>query len=756
MQHRIQVVIAVALGLLLAAGFWGCDRLKGDPNPNQIPEVFLVNVPLDSSTFNYAPVLHWTGHDPDGVIAYYQYRYRGDTTDAAIAAYTAWIQGDAMALTRYCEDHPQAPWEAPTESTEDTIYLKRNETDTLTQTVFMVRCVDDLGGTSLVKGRLFSRTNLAPNAPKIRWTRDTELDPELGYQVEYTVPDTLLWGERTLTYPGIGFLWQGTDPDSRALNIITLRFSYLLVNETTGDTLPYPMRDDSNRVIAFRMGWSDTTTTTQVTFSSENVTLARQYYGAGWDFELDGSYRLMVEVFDDGFTKSDTMAVARFTAVKPVWNDPDLGKQLLMVDWNKIPDAADIRFGLRDEQEILDFYHSTLPEGFALAENMRLAFYNYPGGIEDPFVFDADQVQWYEDKNICEVGRVPYDLIRRFKWIWVVCDNPPRNPCSEPSVIYNRLKVFQEYMNSGGQVMITGRGLFNKVLSLSASGQISVADKAGYYLANYHNLTTIQPKIGQTAADADFRGATTTANMLAPMWMDSTVVHNLNFRNNFFWDLPEVDYFGRTSSSGSFDFAETIFNYYSGTADAPYEAENVDCEVYQSTPSIAYLKPGGNHDRILAVHRVFNVTRNVYGEFMDVDRDPVTQAWRIIVSTPAAAGAWTTADVLEVDYTYIPVNISHDQPVGAVFIKIEGTVEFIEGRVYFSGVMRYRSGLVTFPLSFTKNDEEVAVQIPYGPVIYDKPMSFFIARSLLFFNESRRVGVQFSRSEPWRPLSMSR
>ncbi|MDD5087952.1 MAG: hypothetical protein PHI18_04020, partial [bacterium] len=82
--------------------------------------------------------------------------------------------------------------------------------------------------------------------------------------------------------------------------------------------------------------------------------------------------------------------------------------------------------------------------------------------------------------------------------------------------------------------------------------------------------------------------------------------------------------------------------------------------------------------------------------------------------------------------------------------------EIINGRVYFSGIMRYRTCLITFPLSFSKNDEVVPVQLPYGPVIEAKPMSFTIARALLFFNEPGRVNVEYSRSEPWRPLSMSR
>jgi len=279
-----------------------------------MPEVYLVNVPFDSSTFNYAPVVHWTGFDPDGQVTNFQYRYQGDTTAAALNAYAAWIAGNERALTDYCNALPETYWESPTESTEDTIYLRRNGADSLTQTVFMIRCFDDLAQPSLVKGRLFSRSNLAPYAPLIRWSLDAAQDNPLGFRNTYEVPDTLFWGDTlTLTYPGIGFLWQGRDPDSRELNIITLRFSYLLVNEA-GDTLPYPIMD-STRLMGYRMGWSDTTTATQITFSMASIDTNWYRDHTGRSFQFDSKFTLMVEVFDDGFTKSDTMAVATFTAV---------------------------------------------------------------------------------------------------------------------------------------------------------------------------------------------------------------------------------------------------------------------------------------------------------------------------------------------------------------------------------------------------------------------------------------------------------
>ena len=37
--------------------------------------------------FNYAPVVRWTGYDPDGMIQAYQ--YHDDSTQAAVDAYNA-------------------------------------------------------------------------------------------------------------------------------------------------------------------------------------------------------------------------------------------------------------------------------------------------------------------------------------------------------------------------------------------------------------------------------------------------------------------------------------------------------------------------------------------------------------------------------------------------------------------------------------------------------------------------------------------
>jgi hypothetical protein len=151
-----------------------------------------------------------------------------------------------------------------------------------------------------------------------------------------------------------------------------------------------------------------------------------------------------------------------------------------------------------------------------------------------------------------------------------------------------------------------------------------------------------------------------------------------------------------------------------------------------STPSQATLKPLQESKPILRVSRVYNVTRQVPGEVIRWWQ-PTSDQWRILVSTPASAGAWVTADVLEVDYTYIPIEVSHEEPVSTNFNRIEGviTVDYTNGSYIFEGHTRFRAALITFPLSFIKNDYTMPVfPIPgqYSPV------AKFLAAEILFFN----------------------
>lgn len=740
MFQRKSIFLIAALTVVTAAVFWGCDRLTGDPDANQLPEVFFVNVPLDSTVFNYAPVVRWIGHDSDGMITSYQ--YHDDSTIAAVEAYEA---GDD-ALRAYINGLPASAWKT-TYSTSDTIYLRRTETDSITQHVFMVRAVDDQGGISPVKVRTFFRTNLPPYAPRLRWSLDVSLDVPQGFRTNYTVPDTLFWGDTlTSTYGGIGFIWQGSDPDSRELNIIPLTFSWLLVNESTGDTVPYPIRDDSNRVIGYGTGWSPWRSTTQATFSAANALVPRP------GFVLDGNYRFRLRVRDDGLTEADTVAVATFTAIRPRFEN-----QLLIVDWNKTPTSSDLQFGLTDDAAIMDFYRGVVPEAFQVGEVIRQAAYNNPDFpqtyIPDPFVYNADQVQWFSDKQINLTGRIPYDHIGRFKWVWIINDNPPINP-PPPDAVRGRLKVLQDYLNVGGQAMISGRRLFHGSFNMAQCGPVAPSPQnySDIYFSRYQNLTTICSKTRFNPADptipADFGGATTTDPFLPDLEMDTVKVRSLNFRNNRYSCLPEIDYFGRSGGISGSDYSQTLYNYSSCTANLSYEATNIDCEVASSTPSQAFLLPARGHTRVLDASRVYNVTKGVAGEYINVRREPLPSGalgnWQIIVSTPADAGAWTTDDVLEVDYTYIPIDPADDQPVAVNYFRMQGllTVDFNTGEFVYEAKIRFRTSLFVFPFYFLKNDP---IDVPFFPGLQATPVAQILGVQLIYFNAPRTIREEFSR-----------
>jgi len=696
MLNAKRALLIAVLITALAGVYWGCSRLTGDNDENQVPVVFFVNVPLDSTVFNYAPVVHWTGHDPDGIVVAYQ--YHDDSTRAAVEAYRA---GDA-ALSQYIASLPENAW-ISTYATSDTIYLRRTEADSVTEHVFMIRCVDNLNGVSPVKVRTYFRTNLPPNAPRLRWALDVaRSDGEQGYLVDYSIPDTLFWGDTTtLTYPGIGFLWQGSDPDSRELNIIPLTFSYLLVNVSTGDTFPYAVYDDSNRVVGYGVGWSPWTDEAQVTFSASTALIPQP------NFPLDGQYEFFLRVRDDGLTGSDTVAHATFTAVYARFE-----RELLILDWNKHPAGPqDTRLGLRDDQEIIQFYQSVIPEGIALAEQFRQLF---RPDMTEPIDLDT---AWYADKDMANAnGHVPYDLIRHFNAVLITAENPPITPPAT-ALMRDRIKVLQDYMDVGGQVILVGRRLFQGYFNLSGAYalQPSAQNISDTYFSRYHHLSTIGGKSPYAPTDPapDFEGVNTTEALLPNLRVDTTIAMALNWRNNHFPCLPDVDYFGRTTTQSGYDYSATLYTYSSATVNQSYNVYNEDCEVISSTPSRAYLVPRDtSHSRVLDVTRVYNVTRAVYGQFEYLDRAPSGRPI-IVVSTPADAGAWNdTLDVLEVDYLYIPVSTSHNQPVANVYARIQGQVEidFNTGRYLFTGVMRFRSILFTFPLSFMNNDP---IPIPF-------------------------------------------
>jgi hypothetical protein len=330
---------------------------------------------------------------------------------------------------------------------------------------------------------------------------------------------------------------------------------------------------------------------------------------------------------------------------------------------------------------------------------------------------------------------IPYSLIHQFKWIWIIDDDNVNT--SDYVGIAARQAIYSDYLDVGGQIMISGRRVFN--------GSWGMAGELGThaFFTPYFGLSNIHASLSFTSALADFGGASSSRPVFPPLVIDSTVMQDLRFGTSVEACLPEIDYFGR-SGIGANSFSETFYNYVSCTADTSVispHVSNVDCDVYESrsNPSQAVLIPA--HDRIINVTRVYNVTKDVFGEFMYIESEADPDSlhhWLIVISTPADAGMWTTDDLLEVDYTYIPIAPSHDNPVASFFGRFDGqtTIDQATGEIRWQGVTLFRTSLYSFPFSFL-DTTPVDIFVPGYSMITVNPVAMVICNQIVGFNQTR-------------------
>ncbi len=791
MITKLGLLLAIA-GLMVATS--SCDRTTGSEDANQSPTVNFVNTPQDSTEFSFAPIVYWIGYDADGLISGYE--FHDDTSTAAREAY----QNNTLAA--YVATLGPEDW-VYTTRTQETIYLGTQVGDT-TDHIFFVRAIDNRGARSKnedVRARVFFRTNQAPFAPRLKWAlADTE------YVREMHIPDTLFLGDTTtIVYPGIEILWQGSDPDDKDLVVIPLEFRWVLVRvrdfdgNALSDTIRHPILDDSNHVVGYEGGWSDWTDLNSVIF----------YAGYNPDTLETGDYEFTLQVRDDGLTPAELPATLTFTAIRPTFE-----KQLLVIDENKTPSQVERdRNGARSDLGIMAFYHDVLPDAFNTAEELRIL-----QGLQEliPYslAWDPSTVDFVRIGDTNPAGaRVAYREIHRYKWVWVINDD---NPDPGFATVEDRQDVLARYMDVGGQVMISGRRVFNGGHAMNGCGTVASGDANGAFFARYFNLFTFCAKGRYTASEGtpDFKGATTPDPFLPDLKLDSALCRDsLQWgTNRRFSRLPEIDYFSRVQTQSGFDFSQSLYNYESASVEtvvvrdnvgcdvisstettvsvAPpenyrqylnavrvfnftrgcnaeytgngfesgrtvllcslpggcgswsasdslqvdysffaYERKFVDCDIYTSTPSRAHLELLDGDSTALSASRIYNRTRNCYGEFLQTQQD--FSRWLIIVSTPESQGRWQDDDTLEVDYTYIPVSHNHNRPVAVVFQKQEGSFvgdEFGGFRITLQA--RFRSALFTFPFSFM---DTTPVDIPFlGP---KNPIAVVIANEILFFNQ---------------------
>ncbi len=687
MRNIYRIALLGALLALTAGWHIGCDRMKGRPDANQRPNVEFVNIPPDSSLFNYAPIVVWYGNDPDGLVEYFS--WYDDTTQAALQAY------DDDNLASYVGSIPEDAW-VDTVATSQKIYLLTEAGDT-TQHIFFIRCTDNEGAKSEIKARSFFRSNEAPNRPTVSvlpvddFFEGIDMIEDIGYQdtlatLNVGYQDTLLMGDAlTQTYAGMQILWTGDDPDDRALSIIPLEFSYLIVDEF-GENVPFS--GDTVR----ENGWSHwSPSQTKVLYGLET-----------------GTYTFYILSRDDGLTECAEPAWVKFHCFKPSFK-----YRLLLVDENR-PISGPADFGAVDPDTIMEFHRENLREAWLLMQQLVYPDCTFAG-------FGLDIFEW-ENRDLNEGKSIPYELIQNFQLVWIVDDDRPN--LGNWDGVLARQQVMADYLDVGGQIMITGRRIFCGSYMICGHPSNFGSKDNEQFFRQYFNVSEAFGN-SWSASDEDnidFGGATGAYQEVPDLEVDTVKVYELRFGSRRYTCLPDIDWVGRNRET------TTLYYYRSCSADRSYDAYDVDCKVTDSSPYYCKLLPQG-YDRLLSVSRIYNKSRSdsvgydVYGEFMYFADENTA----FLVSTPAAAGAWVDDDTLEVDFTYIPISNNHLKPVATQYVNFQEELDY--ERYLWTGHVRYRTSLVCFPLYFIKNDE--LTSMGWRPIVH------FLVLQFAFFYDQR-------------------
>jgi hypothetical protein len=202
--------------LLLTLILSGCGKLerKGTAPVNSPPQVFFSNIPPEGDSFSVNPLIYWYGTDKDGFITAYQYAV---VTDSVIALWHG-LEWAKDSLARIGSD--STSWVNNTirmnvfgahvevlkgHQRNVRMYAELVDTIYTPQHIFL-RAVDNAGGISEIKTRMFWRNNHAP-------TCSLNVDNVFVRNNFYCLPET------TQTWKGISIGWVGLDrldyPDPR-------------------------------------------------------------------------------------------------------------------------------------------------------------------------------------------------------------------------------------------------------------------------------------------------------------------------------------------------------------------------------------------------------------------------------------------------------------------------------------------------------------------------------------------------------------
>jgi len=476
-----------ALLLVLIAGvtFVGCSSLdnEGNPPPNNPPQVYFANIPIDGTTFSVNPILYWYGTDNDGTIEQYQYSVKRDidvmeyleshgiaitappdslysvhATDDDFDWITIWVDSVQTAtrddirlfasfdtnfvmliedeVTEQCPNPPCTSYVIDCEI--DSVGFENGQTilDTINcvsesiQQYMFIRAIDDDNSASLVKYRQYLRNNHWPQT-KI----ENAAQFSNGMYVNIPRPN--------VTYQGITIAWNGSDSADYPRNQPDFEFHWRVFGpfdtEEEADTLDLTMLALDSGDSLTEDGWVRRPSGVWVTTKSATmIDLWRNE--AASDVTRDGYFLFEVRTRDDAFAQDPSPSRTTFHVV-----DAKFERPILFVD--------DCLYSTTN-QPLTAMGSGGSADGTADDEKLRNRIFDILYEATDGAIdMDATSADYYRRGNegTGPDTRLPIELLARYSLVLVVDDDDVTTIPNDASA------VLANYMNVGGNVWIFGR-----------------------------------------------------------------------------------------------------------------------------------------------------------------------------------------------------------------------------------------------------------------------------------------------------------
>jgi len=507
---KLGIVFAITIALALLIG---CSlKKKGTAYVNIPPVVFFANVPNDSSSLGYNPVVAWYGTDIDGYIIEFQYVVVKNADLGGVSP-VDFAQDFADTIT---------DWIA-VGGTRDTVQLYADTSASvyIKQYIFL-RALDDDSVFSSIKFRTLWRNNHPPATEGwylLPYSRFEQCDGD-SFPIFYCLP------ELSDQFGGIVFEWSGSD------------------------TIDYPGDQPPFEYHWALYGPHDTSyiDTAQVEIYVNNGVRYESYDSTAGDVWVtdqfvtmaglrSGYYLFMVRARDDAFVPDPTAATGLMHVVEPLFiSDPDLATDIAFVDLSRYDQHTTFRVG-----------QETVPD------SLRGFFYR---AFEFAGVDSATQVAFFSEPTGANQDPIPFLEVFNYKLLLVVNEGyrfaiQQDKPCEE----------LRWYLQAGGMVWIVGRQCF-KYHNTDTLWYFEETFESDLLAADYLDLETswfIRWIPSPRYQTQEFIGASASASDFPDLSIDSIQVARIYYGRD--WDttkLPGVERFSRGSNS------ETLYKFISG------------------------------------------------------------------------------------------------------------------------------------------------------------------------------------------------